>query len=323
MDKQLSIIIPVYNVEKYIRPCIESILRQGLKEDGYEIILVNDGTKDRSMEQIASFIDSHDNITVIEQKNQGLSVSRNNGLAIATGEYVMFMDSDDLLFDNSLTVFLDKALTSKADIVAGDFLKMTDDEISELSKYPVQQDIRWEEKTGEESFLQMDNCSACVALFKRSFLTKNHILFIPNIICEDIPFTHECWLKSEKSVKTNLPLIIYRMRSGSITHSYSFKDFSTWGIAFHKTWELRKQVPITPTQLKKLESNIFWRLWNVAIPAIMDCFGSLHDRIRAMRFLSRSAPDLRSTINFNQRAITFLYRHSPRLLMLLLSLKNK
>ena len=72
MDKQLSIIVPVYNAEKYIRTCLESILRQGLSDEDYELIVVNDGTPDRSMEMIADLLSQHSNITVINQANQGV-----------------------------------------------------------------------------------------------------------------------------------------------------------------------------------------------------------------------------------------------------------
>ena len=75
----LSIIVPVYNVEEYIRPCMESIFQQGLDEDCFEVIIVNDGTKDHSMEVIQDIIEQHKNITVLNQENQGLSVARNNG----------------------------------------------------------------------------------------------------------------------------------------------------------------------------------------------------------------------------------------------------
>ena len=99
---KLSIIIPVYNVEKYIRPCMESIFRQGLDEDDYEVIIVNDGTPDKSMEVIEDIIAAHANITVINQKNLSLSVARNNGIAAAKGEYILMPDSDDFLIENSL-----------------------------------------------------------------------------------------------------------------------------------------------------------------------------------------------------------------------------
>ena len=103
MTKQLSIIVPFYNVEQYIRPFFESVFRQGLQDDIYEMIVVNDGSTDHSMEQVADLFSQHNNITVISQQNQGQSVARNNALKRAVGEYVLFLDSDDLLIDNTLT----------------------------------------------------------------------------------------------------------------------------------------------------------------------------------------------------------------------------
>lgn len=124
----LSIIVPIYNVEQYVRACIESIYRQGLDEDRFEVVLVNDGTKDKSMEVIADIIQQHKNITVINQENQGLSMARNNGMAIAKGEYLLMPDSDDLLIENSVKPLLEKALETKADMVVADFVEMNDKE---------------------------------------------------------------------------------------------------------------------------------------------------------------------------------------------------
>ena len=126
---KLSIIVPVYNVEKYIRPCIESIFKQGLDEECFEVIIVNDGTPDRSMGMIADIIEQHNNITVINQENLSLSVARNNGIAAAKGEYILMPDSDDLLIENSLKPLLEKALETKVDLMVANFLMMNDDEI--------------------------------------------------------------------------------------------------------------------------------------------------------------------------------------------------
>jgi len=116
----LSIIVPVYNVEQYIRTCIESIYKQGLDEDRFEVLIVNDGTKDRSMEVIQDIIAQHKNIVVINQENQGLSMARNNGMAKAKGQYILLTDSDDMLIDGSLKPLLDMALETEADLVVAD-----------------------------------------------------------------------------------------------------------------------------------------------------------------------------------------------------------
>ena len=122
----LSIIVPVYNVEKYVRACIESIFKQGLDESRFEVIIVNDGSTDRSMEVIADIVEQHKNITVFNQENQSLSVARNKGIFLANGEYIFMPDSDDFLIENSLPPLLDKALETKADLVVADFLVIED-----------------------------------------------------------------------------------------------------------------------------------------------------------------------------------------------------
>ena len=123
-DIKLSIIVPIYNVEKYICECVSSLYRQNLDEKEFEVILVNDGTKDKSMEVLAPIIEQHDNIIVINQVNQGLSASRNNGLAKAIGKYVIFVDSDDVIIDNSLSILLKQALDTDVDTIKGKVIKI-------------------------------------------------------------------------------------------------------------------------------------------------------------------------------------------------------
>ena len=91
----VSVIIPVYNAEKYLKDCIESLLRQTLPE--LEFIFVNDGSKDTSAQIIASYQATDSRITLINQPNQGVSVARNNGIAAAQGDYIGFVDADDTI----------------------------------------------------------------------------------------------------------------------------------------------------------------------------------------------------------------------------------
>ena len=96
---KLSIVIPVYNAEMYISDCLESIFRQGLSNDDFEVIIINDGSTDNSMKAIADIAERHPNIRVTTQPNSGTSVARNHGIAQTTGTYVMFVDADDLLIE--------------------------------------------------------------------------------------------------------------------------------------------------------------------------------------------------------------------------------
>ena len=114
---KLSIIIPVYNVEQYIDECLHSVTSQGRTEDDYEIIVVNDGTLDNSMDIVDRYVCQHENISVIHQSNSGLSIARNTGLQHACGEYVWFVDSDDWIAEDALS-FLFPLLDNGIDVLA-------------------------------------------------------------------------------------------------------------------------------------------------------------------------------------------------------------
>jgi len=323
MNKQLSILVPVYKVEKYIRPFFESIFRQNIPDDCYEIIVVNDGTPDRSMEVVADLLELHDNIMVINQENQGLSVARNTALEWAKGEYVLILDSDDLLVDGSLLLLLDKALTTKADLVVADFVNKSDDELETFE--PIQNDIIWEEKTGRKLFMENLSPYACYVwrtLYRRQFLNENHIRFVPGIYVQDIPFTHECYLKANKCVRTNLLLTIYREWGEQSTCKFNMKRIESISIAMGKTWNLRKTVKLSILEDKKLQTNIFTTFCMLLNSTVKNIQG-FQNCIRAIDYTSQHAPSLRFTVNKRQKMISLLYSISPRLLMTLWYIKKR
>ena len=316
-DVPLSIIIPVYQVERYIRPCIESVFRQGLKDKDFELIIVNDGTKDQSMEIIADIIDLHSNITVINQTNQGLSVARNNGIVRARGEYILMPDSDDMLVTNSLPFLLEKALSSKADIVVADFLRIDD---KEMDQYPfdsiVQKDGTSIEKTGEELFLQDLNPHECYVwrtLFRRDFLLRHHLTFFPGIRCQDVPFTHECYLKARKCLRVSWLLNIYRQhRPFAASSSHDVKKGKEISIAIAKTWELTK-LNLKPELERKLKNDIYasfcYNLW------MTTKLKTMPERYEVVDILREAAPSLSFDDGIKQKLNTFLYHHTPHLLI--------
>ena len=113
---KISIIVPVYNVEKYLERCVCSLLNQDMPSSDYEIILVNDGSTDNSESIAMSFAEKYDNIKLISQENQGLSGARNTGLANASGEYILFVDSDDFLKTNVIGKVYCKCIENQLDI---------------------------------------------------------------------------------------------------------------------------------------------------------------------------------------------------------------
>lgn len=311
----LSIIVPVYNVEKYIRPCLESIFKQGLDEDRFEVIIVNDGSTDKSMEMITDIIQQHNNITVINQENQSLSVARNNGIAVAKGEYILMPDSDDLLIENSLKPLLEKALESKPDLVVADFLKMTDEQTNNIQDIP-QKEYSIQEKTGEELFLEDLNPHECFVwrtLYRRFYILDNNLKFIPGIYCQDVPFTHEAYIKAKKCIRTHWLLNIYRKdRPGSASVSFNKKRALDYPVIISKTWELTKLDHLSPEVLHKLQNDIYTS-FSLFFHEIY--FGIKDNKYRTflLKELRKNAPDLFFSNGFSQWIHSISFRFFPDL----------
>ena len=122
-DPKISVVVPVFNVEDYLCACIESIINQSFRD--LEIILVNDGSTDSSLDICNTFSARDQRITVINQKNTGLSGARNSGIKAARGEYILFVDSDDFVAANSLKVVCDAISSNKAEIYEFAFFRNT------------------------------------------------------------------------------------------------------------------------------------------------------------------------------------------------------
>ena len=117
MDKKklISVIIPIYNTEQYLKECLDSVCSQSYKD--IEIICINDGSTDNSEEITRSYAQQDKRIKLISQKNQGLSITRNNGVSQAQGEYLFFLDSDDTIEQNAIETLYNRAERTQADIV--------------------------------------------------------------------------------------------------------------------------------------------------------------------------------------------------------------
>lgn len=180
---KLSIVVPVYNVEQYVRKCILSIINQDddLFKD-IELIIVNDGSKDKSVEQIQDLVDKYDNITLINQENLSLSVARNNGMAKAKGDYVWFIDSDDWITSDALKVVMHH-LDGINDIVTINYTIVKED-----GEYPVKTPFS-EAKTmsGKDSF--RNKCEfgtmAQRGIYRMRFMAENNLLFMPGVYNQD------------------------------------------------------------------------------------------------------------------------------------------
>lgn len=314
----LSIIIPVYNVEKYIRPCLESVFHQNLDESNFEVIIVNDGTEDHSMEIIQDIIIQHSNISVINQENLSLSVARNNGIAVAKGEYILMPDSDDLLIEDSLSFLLEKAIETKADLVVADFLEMTDEEIDDYKAIP-QIKPRVEEKSGERLFMEDLNPRQCYVwrtLFRREFLQKNHLKFVPGIRYQDVPFTHECYLRAKKCLRVSRLLNIYRRGHESATFSFNKRKAKDLCIAMSNTWRLKQMETLSPDVRVKLDNNIFVS-FSLLIYFMLYGIKSSEERKEIFAFLRNEISDLAFSNGLKQKVTSILFNSCPNLYFLI------
>lgn len=205
---KLSIIVPIYGVEKYVRKCILSIIEQ---DDNLfnetELIIVNDGTKDNSIAKIQDIVDKFDNIKLINQKNQGLSVARNNGMAIAKGDYIWFIDSDDWISKESIKV-LKPHLNRNNDIIVigANWISDKTNTVSNIYSNEI------ETLSGREAYKKhFEQVSTSVlAIYRKKFLQKNNLFFFPEILHEDNEFCPKASYLSDMS--TYLPYVLYFVR---------------------------------------------------------------------------------------------------------------
>lgn len=312
-EVKLSIIVPVYNVEQYIRPCVESIFRQGLDDSIFELILVNDGTQDNSFGVISDIIESHPNIIILEQENSGPSIARNNGIKSAKGQYLLFVDSDDLLVDYTVVKLLDIAIEQTADLLVGDFLRLTDEQIAER-KYGVCRGDIVKVKTGHDLYLEDLNPHECYVwriLYRREFIIERCLSFIVHRFCfEDIPFVQECYLKANKCVTVNLTTYIYRVGNVSITYSMTKAKLMDLNESFAKLWGLQT-LPELPDAIRcKLQDNNFatfsFELWCLSHNKKL-----LKEWKDVVDDLNKKVPNIRFDHGLKQKMVSLMYRRWP------------
>jgi len=322
---ELSFIVPVYNVEEYIRDCMESIFHQGLDDSCFEVIIINDGSTDNSIETIKDFIHSHKNVTLINQNNQGLSVARNNGIALAKGEYILMTDSDDLLMEYSIKLLLEKAIETKADMVIADFIRMSDEEIENIKINPPKQPpFEIYEKTEKQQIIKdlyPLECYVWRTLFRRKFILDNNITFYPGIYFQDIPFTHECYIKANKTLVVSRLLSIYRRghdTAASSPNSFTTKKAKDLSIAIAKTWELIHIKDLSPIITKRIQTNTYVLFMNFCY-RILHFLKSYQEASDTLIYLNQHSPDLHFGNNIFHKICNIMRYKKPYIYLTCLS----
>lgn len=212
----ISVVVPVYNVEKYIKRCVDSILNQSFKD--FELILVDDGSKDSSGDICDEYAKQHENIHVIHQQNQGLSITRNRGTESAAGDFVTYIDSDDLVSDDYLETLYNLIQKYNAEVSCCGFKFFTyqkelEKDHASYSDYCL---------TGNQAMADMlygkfHGSSACAILIKASIAKS--IQYSPGKFHEDDLISFRYYGAAKNVAITNKPMYFYFQREGSIMHS--------------------------------------------------------------------------------------------------------
>lgn len=205
---KVSVIVPIYNVEKYLEKCINSLLSQNLED--IQIILVNDGSKDNSGNIAREYEKNNKNrITYVEKENGGLSDARNYGLKYATGDFIAFLDSDDYIEKNAYEEMYNKAIEENADYVECDFIWEFPNKIRVDKQYPYK---------NKKEMLSFVRVVAWNKLIKRQLITDNNLEFPKGLRYEDVEFTYKLIPFINKFAYVDKPFIHYVQREGSIAN---------------------------------------------------------------------------------------------------------
>lgn len=224
-SKKVSVIVPVYNAEKYLEECIKSLMNQTLKD--IEIILVNDGSKDNSQKICEKYEKEDKRIILINKENGGQAEARNVGMNIATGKYIMFLDADDLFELNSCESMYNIIEKAGADYVIGNY-QMTDEDGTRWEKpaFDVEkyQEFKLDKDDFQKSFFVM-NSTVWNKIYKAQFLKNNNITYKKLFPSEDDYFTSLCYMKSNCGYYTPQVMYLYRNCPNSTSKDCSIRYF--------------------------------------------------------------------------------------------------
>lgn len=262
----ISVIIPIYNVENYLEMTLNSIISQSYKN--IEIICINDGSTDGSLKVLEKLARKDSRISVYTQQNEGLSATRNWGVEVSRGKYVYFMDSDDLLNQFALEILYKRAEENELDVIYFDGDSFADkEEDTELIKkydgYYVRKNNYPQCTSGIQMFkLLMKNkeyrSSACLQMIRRKYLSEKGIKFHEGIIYEDNIFSLEAMITAEKAGYCGLELFYRRVRKNSImTQKTVFYNAYSYFRCYLDTLEITKNIELDYETANFIENLLY------------------------------------------------------------------
>lgn len=301
----LSFVVPVYNVQHYIRECMDSLMKiEGLD---FEVIVVNDGSMDRSVDNIREIL-SLPNVRLINQENRGLSAARNVGILNAQGNYIAFVDSDDKIVPEAFRDLYRAGVDhhNAPDIVIGDYNYWIGDK-SVRGRHPACDSMIVSGRDLLRGFYPKITSVVWRNIYRRDFLLKNELFFVEGIYFEDIEWMPRTFYCADRIFYRNIVFYYYRCRPESITTSnFSKKKFEDcFDIAFMQLSFLQKRADM-PVALKNVfRRNILYCLYKGI--SRYSYAGKEGDNEKLKRLL----PAARQNGNWKIRFLLFLFRHNP------------
>ena len=317
MDGQkikLSVIIPVYNAEKYIVECFDSIYNQNLNNDEFEVIIVNDGSKDHSQQVIENYLQNTSNAILINQQNQGVSQTRNNGLSVAKGEYVIFIDSDDFLIPNYLDKLLKIAIDNSLDILKGNLIEVDDNHLKDrdfVHSLENKEIVPGIIKSGSDAFVEDYDPNASyiyLNLYRRLFLQSNNLLFVKIPFAEDVIFSVHSLLKADKFMVVPTIFYVYRRNDTSAMGTMNSTKLKSMNIVIANLKELRGANSLSDAIAKKLDETIFACL-SVELWYLSHYRSIYPHRKDVISDLKGKVPNLNFRGSLKHRLVSFVYKY--------------
>lgn len=291
----ISIIVPIYNAEKYLNKCIKSLINQ--TKENLEFILVNDGSTDSSEEIIKSYKDKR--IKYFKNKNQGIGKTRNFGMKKATGKYIMFLDSDDYLATNACEELFSKAEKDNLDLVINNFYRV--EEETEKKVEVIIPEFKNTNLKDNKRLLLDVNLAPWNKLYKRELLKKNKIQFVEDLKYEDAPFVVETMDKAKKIGQINKFLNYYVIHKNSETTVRDEKIFDIIEIVdkIRKYFSKRKEFTET---VDKLSVRILTN-YTIQQRVQVDKEVGMQFIDRAFQYMKENIPDYKDNKYYKNRGI--------------------
>lgn len=264
MAPYFSIILPVYNVESYLERCVSSVLSQSFSD--FEILLVDDGSTDKSPALCDDLARQHSGIRVIHKENGGLSSARNGGMEAAQGQYIWFVDSDDWIEQNALEKLYRQTSGETPDMVKFDYIRV------EEQSAPVHSNAAPGSYTGDDMLQRLLDraffsagkfvLSACTHIYRRDFLRQNGLTFVSERLVgsEDYLFNLQALVLARSVTVIRDTLYYYERRNGSLTQQYKKDLPRRYGVLYETLTESYRKAALLEKYQGKLAAFYLWHL---------------------------------------------------------------